>query len=160
MKNLKEVELGSIITYAFNKRLLEPEVVDVDTFIREERLFRISYVAKNISFFTGPLFIILLTSTNLLVTSLVVSLIYLITLLLTLHYLYDWYGLYNSLIKEGFNPNEKNGYIIVTKVDNGVYVCQDGNHRITLLKLIYDKSHKIKVLVEPPYIKKPPPNFY
>lgn len=58
---------------------------------------------------------------------------------------YDWIGLLNSIEKHGYSPDEFNGgYITVSKVKNG-YSLIDGNHRIKILREIYDENHKIMV---------------
>jgi len=58
---------------------------------------------------------------------------------------YDWIGLLNSIEKHGYSPDEFNGnYIKVSKVKNG-YSLIDGNHRIKILREIYNENHKIMV---------------
>ena len=62
---------------------------------------------------------------------------------------YDWYGLYYSLIKKGYQPKEINSWVVVKKRGciNGslIYNCQDGNHRHMTLLLIHGPEKKVEV---------------
>jgi hypothetical protein len=143
MKTLIELELGSI-NFLYYKRFIGEKNISLDEFVILEKKYRLKLTAKNITYLTSLLFVILFPITNLLITSSTVLLTSLISYFFTLHNFYDWYGLYNSILKNGFEPNDDNGYITVSKID-GKYVCQNGNHRLVILNLIYDKSYKLKV---------------
>ena len=143
MKPLIELELGSI-NFGYYRRFMGEKNISIDEFVFLEKKYRLNLTAKNITYLTSLLLIIIFPITNLLISSLVVLLTYLISYFFTLHNFYDWYGLYESVKKNGFEPNDDNGYITVSKID-GKYVCQNGNHRIAILNLIYDKSYKLKV---------------
>ena len=62
---------------------------------------------------------------------------------------YDWYELYYSLIKKGYQPKEINSWVVVKKRGciNGslIYNCQDGNHRHMTLLLIHGPEKKVEV---------------
>tara|TARA_R110001592_G_scaffold104103_5_gene293052 strand:- start:10014 stop:10481 length:468 start_codon:yes stop_codon:yes gene_type:complete len=147
MKPLIELELGSI-NFGYYRRFMGEKNISIDEFVFLEKKYKLKLAAKNTTYLTSLLFIIIFPITNLLISSLVVSLIYLISYFFTLHNFYDWIGLYESIKKNGFEPNDDNGYITVSKID-GNYACQNGNHRIAILNLIYGKSYKLKVLEVP-----------
>ena len=68
---------------------------------------------------------------------------------------YNWGGLYNSLLTNGYKPNKfEVGYIKVYKYKKS-YICNDGNHRHKILEKIYPKDKLIEViLMSKPYVKK------
>ena len=143
MKPLIELELGSI-QFVFGEHFRDNEDIGLNEFIDVTKKHRLKYMAKTISYPAVLLTIILLPLTNLLITSLSILMICLIAYFFVIQSLYDWYGLYKSIKEDGFKTNDDNGYITV-KFVNGQYLCQNGNHRVAILNLIYDKSYKLKV---------------
>lgn len=138
-----ELELGSI-QFVYGQYFIDNENMDIHEFINVAKKYRLKDMAKNISYPTALLAIILFPLTNLLVTFLSILVLFLITYFFVIKNFYDWHGLYESIKEDGFRPNDENGYITV-KLTNGRYLCQNGNHRVAILNLIHDKSYKIKV---------------
>jgi len=59
---------------------------------------------------------------------------------------YDWTGLYEKIISEGYHP-KNNSYIRVSKY-KGDYICMDGNHRHKILESFFPKDKIIDVIYE------------
>ena len=57
---------------------------------------------------------------------------------------YEWESLRQSIKTEGYDV-KKYGMIHVKKFCNNNYLIIDGNHRVFLLKEIYDDEHEIEV---------------
>tara|TARA_B100000900_G_C20525968_1_gene694186 strand:+ start:605 stop:1048 length:444 start_codon:yes stop_codon:yes gene_type:complete len=142
MKPLIELELGSI-QFVYGEYFVNDDM-GIDEFIDVAKKYKLKYTVNSMSYLMVLLTIILLPLTNLLITSLSILTLCLITYFFVIQNFYDWYGLYESIKENGFNPNEDNGYITV-KLINGQYLCQNGNHRVAILNLIHDKSYKLKV---------------
>ena len=66
-------------------------------------------------------------------------------------YFYDWEKLYKSFLGYGYSP-EKFGYPITVssnkRNNHFKYYVRDGNHRVFLLKQMYPKGKKIKVIID------------
>ena len=60
--------------------------------------------------------------------------------------LYDWNKLKENIDQHGYNPEKFNAYIKCIKFKNG-YRLLDGNHRMKILRDIYDENHKIIIEV-------------
>ncbi len=64
---------------------------------------------------------------------------------------YNWYGLYHSLTKKGYQPQNFDSWITVSEkvcinCHEGLkYVCKDGNHRHIILLLIHGPEKEVKV---------------
>ncbi len=150
MEPLIKVELSDI-TFSYDNHFVGKKNISINEFVNLEKKSKLKSVANNTTYLSSLLFIILFPITNLLISSILVLMIHLIRYFLTLYNFYDWYGLYNSLLEKGYDPNEINGYITVSKIDGG-YFCQNGNHRMSMLNIIHNKPTKIEVR-EVPIIK-------